>query len=73
MFDPTILPMAMAGTSAKAACTDTSSSGVDVPKPTTVRPISRDDMPSRFAIPTLPRTKASPPKKRPINPTMMKM
>jgi len=51
-----------------AASTETSNSGVEVPKPTTVRPISMGGIANRCAIPTAPRTSASPPAKSPIRP-----
>ena len=66
MFDPMILPTAMSGTPRQAASTETRSSGVEVPNPTTVRPISKGGMAMLRAIPTLPRTKASPPRNKPI-------
>ena len=70
MLEPTMLPSAMSGTPRHAASTDTRSSGVDVPKPTTVSPINSGGIAMRRAMPTLPRTSASPPKNKPINPAI---
>ena len=61
MFDPTMLPTAMPDAPASEACTLVTSSGVEVPKPTSVRPMSRGETPSRSAMRTAPRTKSSPP------------
>ena len=36
MLEPTTLPTAIAGAPSNAACSDTSNSGMEVPKPTTV-------------------------------------
>jgi hypothetical protein len=61
MFEPTMLPIAMPGEPASEACTLVTSSGVEVPKPTSVRPISSGETPSRSAACTAPRTSSSPP------------
>jgi hypothetical protein len=61
MFEPTTLPKAMPGEPAKAAFKLVINSGVEVPKPTKVRPISISDTCSRRARPTAPRTRISPP------------
>src|SRR6056297_2046251 len=54
-----------------AACTEVTSSGVDVPKPTSVSPMTRGETPSPVATWTAPRTSSSPPaisrKRPPIN------
>ena len=61
VFDPTTLPMAMAGAPSSAALSDTSNSGIEVPKPTTVSPISNGGMPSLLASEIAPRTRKSAP------------
>ena len=47
MLLPTTLPMAMPGEPLSAASRLVISSGVEVPKPTRVKPISRGDTPRR--------------------------
>jgi hypothetical protein len=71
MFDPTMLPIAISGTPFNAACTDTKSSGVNVPKPTTVKPMMNGEIDILCAMLTLPRTRASPPRNRPTKPAMI--
>ena len=61
MFEPTTLPSAISGAPSRAALTDTSNSGVEVPKPTITNPIKSLDTPIRSAMATAPRTSASPP------------
>ena len=61
MFDPTTLPKAISDAPSRAALTDTSNSGVEVPKPTITNPINSLETPIRSAIATAPRTRASPP------------
>ena len=68
MFEPTTLPSAMPGAPAKAALREVTSSGIEVPKPTIVSPISRGDSPIRAASATAPRTSRSPPAKRRASP-----
>ncbi len=58
---PTTLPMAMPGEPAKAAWRLVTSSGIEVPKPTMVSPISSGETRSRVAKATAPRTSRSPP------------
>jgi hypothetical protein len=57
MFEPTTLPTAIAGAPSSAACRETSSSGIDVPNPTTVRPMRSGGMPSLLANEIAPRTR----------------
>jgi hypothetical protein len=61
MFDPTTLPIAMADRPSIAALRLTSNSGADVPKETTVKPITNVDTLNFNAIPTAPFTRNSPP------------
>ena len=72
MFEPTMLPIAMSGTPRSAASTETRSSGVEVPKPTTVRPIRSGGSAKRNAIAAPPRTSHSPPTKSPARPRTMR-
>ena len=71
MFDPTMLPTAMPGEPASEACTLVTSSGVEVPKPTSVSPISSGETPIRSAICTAPRTSPSPPRASRTSPPMI--
>ena len=58
---PTTLPSAMPGEPISAASTLATSSGVEVPKPTSVSQIISSDTPMRRATATAPRTRKSPP------------
>jgi len=71
IFEPTTLPTAMPGEPESDACTLVTSSGVEVPKPTKVRPISSGETPSRSAICTAPRTSISPPAASSASPPRM--
>ena len=69
MLLPTTLPRAIPGEPRNAACRLATSSGVDVPNPTSVKPITSGDSPRRRAMATAPFTSASPPpssRSRPI-------
>jgi hypothetical protein len=59
MFDPTALPKASSGLPSAAAIADTNISGADVPKPTTIIPISKLGIPAYFALTAAPSTKRS--------------
>ena len=61
MLLPTTLPTAMPGEPFMAPVTLATSSGVEVPKPTRVRPMSSDETPMRLASVTEPRTSSSAP------------
>src|SRR5690606_7807316 len=61
IFEPTMLPTAMPGEPTSAACTLVTSSGVEVPKPTSVSPIRSGDTPKHSAVRTAPRTRSSAP------------
>ncbi|GHE06049.1 hypothetical protein GCM10008024_39160 [Allgaiera indica] len=50
MFEPTMFPKAMPGDPVSPACTDVTNSGIEVPKPTRVRPITSGEMPIRSAV-----------------------
>ena len=70
MFDPATLPMASPDEPTQAAWVDTNSSGIDVPKPTTVSPITILLNLARWAMATAPSIKKSPPfmrRTKPIN------
>ncbi len=71
MFDPATLPIAKPDEPTHAACVDTSSSGMDVPKPTTVMPMTIALNLARCAIATAPSIKKSPPFTRRTNPISM--
>jgi hypothetical protein len=49
IFEPTILPYAIPGALVRIACIEVTSSGVEVPKPTSVRPITSGEIPRRDA------------------------
>jgi hypothetical protein len=50
IFEPTILPMDKSGIPVSAARIVTTNSGAEVPKATTVRPITSSLIPRRLAI-----------------------
>ena len=61
MLLPITLPTAISGLPFQAACKDTNSSGEEVAMLTTVSPISSGETVNARAVPTAPRTIASPP------------
>ena len=61
MLEPKTLPRLIAAWPSRAASTDTTSSGADVPQATTVRPMARELIPRRRASPALPPTSQSAP------------
>lgn len=67
MLLPTALPTALPGAPASAACALVTSSGIEVPKPINVKPITSGDIPNYCASATAPRTSNSTPRIRPIN------
>ncbi len=68
MLEPTTFPMAIPAAPARAACTETRSSGVEVPKPTTVSPMTRGGTRNLSASALAPCTSQLPPKKSPARP-----
>ena len=68
MLEPTTLPTAIPGLPIRAAWMLVTSSGVEVPKPTSVSPITSGETPNRRAVPTAPRTSTSPPTSSSTNP-----
>ena len=68
MLEPTMLPTATPGEPSSAACTLVTSSGVEVPKPTSVSPMISGETPSAPAVRTAPRTRSSPPITSPARP-----
>ena len=58
----------MPGEPLSPACTDVTSSGIEVPKPTSVRPMTSGETSSRPAACTAPRTSKSPPATSSRNP-----
>ncbi len=60
MLEPTILPTATSECPSTTDCKLTKSSGADVPKETTVIPITSGEISNFLAIPTAPLTKKSP-------------
>jgi hypothetical protein len=62
MFEPTTLPTAIDGLPSNAEKILTISSGNDVPNATTVKPITKDEIPNLEAILELPLTIHSAPK-----------
>ena len=70
MFEPTILPIARPAEPPKAASKLTTNSGADVPKATTVMPITIGEMPIFSARIAAPRTIASAATKRTMKPPM---
>ena len=69
MLLPTTLPTAMPEEPDKAACKLVTSSGDEVPKPTSVSPITMGDRPNPLATETDPRTSISPPRTSPTRPS----
>ena len=69
MFDPATFPIAKPDEPTHAACVDTNSSGIDVPNPTTVIPMTIALSFARWAIATAPSIKKSPPFTRRKNPS----
>ena len=61
VFEPTTFPIAIAGAPSTLAFRETSSSGMEVPKPTTVKPISNGGIRRRLASDTEPLTRYSAP------------
>jgi len=57
IFEPTILPRAMSGFHLRLAKTLTASSGREVPNATTVRPMTRLEIPNFLAIEADPETR----------------
>jgi hypothetical protein len=70
-FEPSTLPTAKAGAPLIAAKTETASSGAEVPKATTVRPITSGETPTRRARPVAPSMRESPPWARAARPRTM--
>ncbi len=61
MFEPTALLSAISGFASSAAWTETTSSGIDVPIATTVKPMTAGLTRSRVEMLVAPRTRSSPP------------
>ena len=61
ILDPSALPTASSVAPFSAALMDTIISGAEVPKPTTVKPMSSADTPRRCAVAAAPMTKRSAP------------
>lgn len=61
MFEPTTFPTAIPGLPSSDARTETTSSGMDVPAATMVRPTRAGATRASRASPLAPRIKASPP------------
>ena len=61
MLEPTALPRLRPALPREAATTDTANSGIEVPKPTTVRPTTNGDTPRRRASRDEPSTSQSAP------------
>ena len=57
ILDPTTLPMAMPELPIRADWAETNSSGMEVPKPTTVRPMTISLSLARLAMATEPSTR----------------
>jgi len=70
MLLPTTFPTAMAEDPDSAACKLVTNSGVEVPKPTSVSPMTIGEMPNDLAAETAPRTSSSPPMIKPRRPKM---
>ena len=68
IFDPITLPIAISGWPVKAEYTLTISSGADVAKDTTVKPITTIETLILIARATEPLTKKSPPSRRSTSP-----
>lgn len=68
MFDPTIFPRARSVCPLRAERILTNNSGAEVPKATTVRPITSGGIPKVFAIEEAPPTKIFAPLISKINP-----
>ena len=66
-----MLPHARAGEPARTDSTLVTSSGIDVPKPTTTTPMTSGESRALPASPTAPRTSTSPPATRPTSPARM--
>ncbi len=73
MLLPTILPMAIAAFPWRLALRLTNNSGVEVPKATTVSPITRSETCNRRARDEAPSTSQPAPAKRSINPIASKI
>ena len=69
MFDPIALPIARLVAPLKAALIATRISGVDVAKPTTVRPTSIGETPRLLAVALAPMTMRSAPQMSRASPT----
>ena len=69
MFEPITFPTASPPDPLKAASSEMTSSGADVPKATMVNPMMSGEMPMRRASPTAPFTRKSPPTTRPTSPS----
>lgn len=70
---PMTLPTAIPGDPASADWMLVTSSGVEVPNPTVVNPITKGETASRCAAATAPPTSISTPKRRQANPTRIKI
>ena len=71
MFEPMTLPIARSVFFLRAAIAEVASSGSDVPRATTVTPITDSLMPHDCAIVTALLTISSPPKTKPVKPIAM--
>ena len=72
MLLPTTFPTASPGEPDKAALIETTTSGSDVPNPTTVTPTTNGEIFSMRDNRTEPRTTSSPPAGRRINPATIR-
>ncbi len=70
ILDPSALPIDRPGFPDQAAMPETSNSGADVPKPTTVKPMIIGETPRLRDIAAAPMTKRSAPQMRTIRPAM---
>ncbi len=69
IFEPIILPSAMPELPRRPAMVLITSSGMEVPKATTVKPITKEEMPNFLATEDDPSTSISAPLSKKINPT----
>lgn len=72
IFEPTIFPTAISLCPFRAETIEVTSSGIDVPIATIVRPMTLSDIPNICAILTAPSTNIFPHKNNPINHPMMR-
>ena len=73
MLEPKIFVMARSVDPSATDTIFTTNSGIEVPNATTVKPMTKSDMPKRLAMADAPSTRKSAPLTKAIKPTIIKI